>query len=85
MSLYRIRFRTEVVVHGNDADDAMAIAEAVTPFDGVAIKLESIGPVTRYSDLPVGITGDHFAVSGWEYKDLPEGKQPISYYLEQAA
>ncbi len=86
MSLYRVNMRVVLVVHGKDADEALAIAEAIQVVDGIAcqVTLDSIGPVTRLSDLPAGIDGDCYAGSAWEYKDLPEGKQKIKYWLDLA-
>lgn len=83
MNLYRITAAVEMVLHGKDAEEALTLAEAINTADGVTVQIERLRLIQKASDLPDGISVDAFAVSGGEYKDIPEGKQPIKFWLEK--
>lgn len=84
MSLYRITAAVEMVVHGKNAEEALTLAESLVGTDGVTVQIERLRLIQKAADLPDGIGVDSYAVSGWEYKDLPERKQPIGYWLEKS-
>lgn len=84
MNLYRISASVEMVIHGKDAEAAITLAEAIAGGDGVVVQVERLRLIQKAEDLPPGIGVDGYAVSAWDYQDIPEGRQSIGYWLEKS-
>lgn len=81
MDLYRISASVEMVIHGKDAEEALTIAESIAAVDGASVQIERLRLIQKAEDLPEGVGVDSYAMSAWEYKDIPQGKQPIKFWL----
>ena len=81
MNLYRISASVEMVIHSKDAEEALTIAESIAAVDGASVQIERLRLIQKTEDLPEGVGVDSYAMSAWEYKDIPDGKQPIKFWL----
>jgi hypothetical protein len=79
MNIYKCRVTFNIVVEGNDEEEAKEAIDKLMYIDGLDPDIGTISRVTKIEQLPDGWTGSELAFSKWEYS---HNEQSIRYWLE---
>jgi hypothetical protein len=79
MNIYKCRVTFDVVVEGENAEEALEAIYKTIGIDGLTPSVGAIVQVNNLIQLPDGWTGAELAFSKWEFNS---NEQSIKYWLD---